>query len=193
MKMKKIISIFGALLVFYCHSIVVLGGGDELEFVQGSNIKEEINEDNELFHNFQEMDYYMLLQSRVGCGVSLDYYSYGIYGNITKTPQDGEELYFKLNNMQLKSAVEPIEQAEVLGWQNFSLMEHVAGCSPDLKFCITNQAFYVSSTSDYIREIPFYQKMKRNYIMILKLQNILFVRRRKQVALLSWMRIEEIV
>lgn len=150
---RKIWYLLGAILFCCFSSIAVFAGGDELEFVQETVLSEVENTDQVLFDGFQEMDYYMLLQSHVGCGVSLDYYSYGIYGNITKTVQEGEELYFKINNEQLGNTPEPENQTEYTDWMKYNLSEHIVKYSPDMELCITNQGFYEYSTCDYMEKL----------------------------------------
>lgn len=151
--MRKILCLAGALLFFGFSSIAVFAGGDELESVQETVLCEEESEDPVLFDGFQEMDYYMLLQSHVGLGVSLDYYSYGIYGNMTKTPREGEELYLSLNKKWFDNEIEPEDQTDYTNWLYYHLDEHIVDFSPDLEWCITYQGYFETSTYDRMERI----------------------------------------
>lgn len=139
MKMKKIISILGILSIFYCHAIVALGGGDELEYIQEPAISEKADKDNGLFDEFQDMDYYMLLESGVGYGIYLEFNQYGIYGNLTQTAREGEELYFKLNKKILGNGNAPNGHME---WMESKVDEHIRRFSSDMRWCVTNQYPY---------------------------------------------------
>ncbi len=151
--MRKILCLSGALLFFCFSSIAVFARGDELESVQETVLSEDEGEDSVLFDGFQEMDYYMLLQSHIGCGVSLDYYSYGIYGNMTKTAREGEELYLFLNKKWFGNEIEPEDQTDYPNWLHYHLDEHIAGFSTDLEWCITNQGYFETSTFDRMERI----------------------------------------
>lgn len=151
--MRKILYLAGALLFFCFSSIAVFAGGDELESVQETVSSEDESEDSVLFDGFQEMDYYMLLQSNVGFGVSLDYYSYGIYGNMTQTAREGEELYLSLNKRWFGNEIEPEKQTDYANWLPYHLNEHIAGFSPDLEWCITYQGYFETSTYDRMERI----------------------------------------
>ena len=151
--MRKILCLAGAVLFFCFSSIAVFAGGDELESMQETVLSEAESEDPVLFDGFQEMDYYMLLQSHVGLGVSLDYYSYGIYGNMTKTPREGEELCLSLNKKWFGNEIEPEDQADYTNWLHYHLDEHIVDFSPDLEWCITYQGYFETSTYDRMERI----------------------------------------
>lgn len=138
-KLKKIIGIFVALLIFNCYSMVALGGGDELEYVQESTVNAEADRNNDLFGDFQEMDYYLLLESGVGYGICLEYNKYGIYGNLTQTVREGEELYFELNKKILGNCNTPSDHTE---WMDSKVDEHIRRFSSDMRWCVTNQYPY---------------------------------------------------
>ena len=42
------------------------------------------------FDDFSEMDYVLFLETNVAYGTTLDYYKYGIYGDLTNAAVDGE-------------------------------------------------------------------------------------------------------
>lgn len=151
--MKKIWYLLGAILFFCFSSMAVFAGGDELESMQEAVLSEAEGAEQVLFDGFQEMDYYMLLQSHVGCGVSLDYYSYGIYGNVTKTAREGEELYLSLNKKWFGNEIEPEDQTDSLNWLHYHLNEHIVGFSPELEWCITDQGYFETSTGDRMERV----------------------------------------
>lgn len=100
----------------------------------------EAGEDEEtetvLFENFNTMDYALFLSTDVGYGLSLDYYRYGIFGDMTESVRDGEILYFKLNEILTGNSPASTEHME---WAENAVKEHIVDVSPDLKWIITRQ------------------------------------------------------
>lgn len=119
---KKIICVIVAAWILFLNFTYVQARGDEAA------------EEN-LFNDFQEMDYYMFLETDVGYGVSGDYCRYGIYGNITLTPQAGEELYFMLNEKVLGEKLALYTHEE---WHDHT-EEFIRNISPDLNWIISRQ------------------------------------------------------
>lgn len=125
------------------HSIEVMGGGDEVKTEYEIDISEiSTDDDKVLFDGFEELDYYAFLESHVGEGISLDYYSYGIYGNITKTVREGEELYFRLNSKLINNPLKPSAESWELNWMDYSVGEHIKTFSSDMEWYVTEQCMY---------------------------------------------------
>ena len=143
MKKRIILSMLGGILFLGLHSIEVIGGGDEVKTGYEIDISENLVEDDKaLFDGFEELDYYVFLENHVGMGVSLDFYSYGIYGNITKTVRDGEELYFRLNNKLINNPLKPLAESWELNWMDYRVNEHIKTFSSDMEWYVTEQSMY---------------------------------------------------
>lgn len=73
---------------------VSASGGEPME---GSQLEQFEKSEEPLFDGFAEMDYCLFLETHLDYGVTLDYYRYGIYGDFVRTMQEGEAVYFALN------------------------------------------------------------------------------------------------
>ena len=138
MKGKNIVII--VLLCFlFCIRVYASGGekmeGSQLEQFEKNLSEQENVEEEVLFGSFEEMDYYLFLETVVGYGVSLDYTRYGIFGNSTGTRQEGDALYFQLNQKMLGIEMEPHTHRE---WADYP-KEHIADVSPDLEWMISRK------------------------------------------------------
>lgn len=91
MKMKKLISILGILFIFYCRSIVALGGGDELEYIQEAALSEAYCSMDE----FEELDYYLFCDSQLHEGAGGFTFKPCIIGGETETIEEAKQLYQK--------------------------------------------------------------------------------------------------
>lgn len=103
---------------------------------------ERVDENITLFDDFSEMDYVLFLETNTGWGLTLDYYKYGIYGDFTKTAEEGEALYFRLNEKILKGKRSlpddmsfPMTLRE---WADYT-GEHVVYMTPDMEWVISRQ------------------------------------------------------
>lgn len=123
MKMKKLISILGILFIFYCHSIVALGGGDELEYIQEAALSEAYCSIDE----FEELNYYLFCDSQLHEGAGGFMFRPCIIGGETRTIEEAKQLYRKfIEKIPLDSAEE--------GEENNAFY-----ISPDCKWVIMNK------------------------------------------------------
>lgn len=93
------------------------------------------------FDDFSEMDYVLFLETNAAYGTTLDYYKYGIYGDLTNAAVDGEALYFRLNESILQE--EPLSDELPVpmthgDWAGYT-EEHIVYMTPDLEWIITRQ------------------------------------------------------
>ncbi len=128
-RLKKAVCMIIAVGVLFLNFTYVQAGEDEAE--------------EKLFSDFQEMDYYIFIETNVGYGVSGDYYRYGIYGNMTSTAQAGEELYFMFNEKVIGEKLALYSHEEWL----YNPAAFIQNISPDLKWIVSRQ--YIDSPVKY--------------------------------------------
>ncbi|MDE7284392.1 MAG: hypothetical protein K2N85_12560, partial [Lachnospiraceae bacterium] len=88
-----------------------------------------------LFDGFAEMDYCLFLETNLDYGVTLDYYRYGIYGNFVQTMQEGEAVYFALNEKLIGNKLALCTHTE---WYE-NEEPFIQDISPDLEWTISRQ------------------------------------------------------
>lgn len=93
------------------------------------------------------MDYCLLLETNVGYEIDSNYFRYGIYGDFTTTVQEGEDIYFRLNEKMIESVFEPETQLE---WADNRVNEHITDISPDLEWIVTRQ---FDDNSKYVEKL----------------------------------------
>lgn len=88
-----------------------------------------------LFDEFAEMDYCLFLETNLDYGVSLDYDRYGIYGDFIRTTEEGEELYFNLNEKITGNKLGLYTHSEWYG----NAEPFIQDISPDMEWVISRQ------------------------------------------------------
>ena len=126
-------------------------GGEPIE---GSQLEQFEKENAPLFDGFAEMDYCLFLETNVKYGASLDYDRYGIYGDITQTEQEGEELYFALNEKLIGNKLELYTHTE---WHD-NMEPFIQNISPDLELVISRQ--YTDAAAKMNIDRAYYQKQE---------------------------------
>ena len=84
---------------------------------------------------FEDMDYALFLETDVGYGVTGDYFKYGIYGDFTETVQDGEDIYFILNEKLTGNKTVASSHRE---WYHYS-GEKIVSVSSDLEWVVCRE------------------------------------------------------
>lgn len=139
----KIKGIIMALTGLFLTMPVKASGEEPLE---ESRSEQPENEEMPLFEGFAEMDYCLFLETDVRYGASLWYYRYGIYGDFIRTEQEGEDLYFDLNEKTIGSKLELYTHKE---WYH-NTKPFIQDISPDLEWVIARQYTYIPVNTDKI-------------------------------------------
>lgn len=121
-----------AITFFLLTMQVTASGGEPME---GSRLEQFEKEEAPLFDKFADMDYCLFLETVLDYGVSYDYYRYGIYGDFVRTEQEGEELYFDLNEKMIGNKLELYTHQE---W-NYNTEPFIHDISSDLEWVISRQ------------------------------------------------------
>lgn len=111
---------------------VKASGGEPIE---GSRLEQFEKENAPLFDGFAEMDYCLFLETNLDYGVTLDYDRYGIYSDFTQTEQEGEELYFTLNEKLIGNKLKLYTHTE---W-HYNMEPFIQNISSDLELVISRQ------------------------------------------------------
>lgn len=111
---------------------VKASGGEPME---GSRLEQFELENTPLFDGFAEMDYCLFLETNLKYEASLDYDRYGIYGDFVQTEQEGEEVYFALNEKLIGSKLALYTHEE---WYD-NKEPFIQDMSPDLEWIISRQ------------------------------------------------------
>ncbi|MCM1253542.1 MAG: hypothetical protein NC321_12025 [Clostridium sp.] len=154
MKLKTGITV--AILMIFIGSLLTLqvkaSGGEPIE---GSKLEEFEKEDVPLFDGFEEMDYCLFLETNVEHGAAGHYYRYGIYGDFVRTEQEGEELFFTLNEKVIGSKLELYTHDD---WDD-NLEPFIQNISSDLEWFIVRQ--YTDAAAKLHTDTAYYQGEKQ--------------------------------
>lgn len=110
---------------------VCIGGGIQAR-ASGGEEAVNVRSEESLFDNFDEMDYALFLETEVGYGVTGTYFRYGIYGDFLSSVQEGEEIYFVLNEKVLGKRLNFTDHEDWVENRNF----FIQNLSPDLEWVI---------------------------------------------------------
>lgn len=122
--------------------------------MEGSQLEQFEKENAPLFDGFAEMDYCLFLETNLDYGVTLDYYRYGIYGDFVRTMQEGEAVYFALNEKLIGNKLALCTHTEWYANEK----PFIQNITPDLDWVIIRQ--YTDAASKMNIDRAYYQKQE---------------------------------